>query len=397
MQITLYSKINQNIKNINYSEQRVNDLIDINLQVTTMMLVTADYNQHKKDPTLKQESTFIYADLATAAGWFDNAKTKLKMEATLLKDAQTDLSLKSTQLSDDSLAKINPSNVVLKYKNVPGMPATYTYTIWQAIMEIVVSSYRIATMNISQVDDSTDATVYFVAENSLNNVIVNLDISSDAIMDEIESTRKFNITIFLILLCVASFALLLSTVLLMPVINKVKKNKQEVLELFMHIKKQNANEELNKCRKFLGTFQSNQETELIAAEAEEAQQEGAEEGENPGGKLKWTDKSRGYGSSKRKFKRLVLNLGIVLFKFIFLILIMEGYFVMSYFLSSTFLDRVSSLTQELNQLISRLPTHSFLLLIEKYVHSFIFTKLHIDCQYSRTTISQSRTRTPRPT
>jgi len=368
MQITLYNKINQNIKNINYSEQRVNNLIDINLQVTTMMLVTADYNQHSISPNLPQDQSFLYDSLTETTKWFEEAKTKLKIEATLLKDAQTDLSLKSTQLSDESLAKINPSDVVLKYKNVPGMPATYTYTIWQAIMEIVVSSYRIATMAISQVDDKTDATVYFVTENSLNNVIVNLDISSGAIMDEIESTRKFNVMIFLILLCVASFALVLSTVLLMPVINKVKKNKQEVLELFMHIKKGDANEELNKCRKFIGAFQANQETELIAAEAEEGQNEGGEEGdaETAAGRLKRLEKNRGYGTSKRKFKRLVLNLGIVLFKFIFLILIMEGYFVMNYFLSSTFLDRVSSLTEELNQLISRLPTHSFLLLIQKY-------------------------------
>ncbi len=373
MEIWLYDKINQNIKNINYSEDRVNDLIDINLQVTEMMLITADYNQHAANASLVSSSSYIYDNTTVTAGWFAADETKLKMEATMLKDAQTDLSLKSTDLSDSSLAKINPSNVVLKYKYVSGMPANYTYTIWQAIMEIVVSSYRIATMNISQVDDTTDATVYFVTQNSLNNVIVNLDISSGAIMDEIESTRKLNITVFLILLGVASLALLLSTVLLIPVVNKIKKNKQEVLELFMHIKKQDANEELGKCRKFLGTFQSNQETELIAAEVDEGQQEGVEEGAEPADpngnanstdKYKKFDKNR-YGTSKRKFKRLVLNLGIVLFKFIFLILIMEGYFIMCYFLSSTFLNRVSSLTDELNQLICRLPTHSFLLLIEK--------------------------------
>ena len=369
MQILLYDQINQNIKNINYSQQRISNLIDINLQITEMMLITADYNQHAANSALVSTSSFIYDNTTITAGWFATAKTKLKMEATLLKDAQTDLSLKSTDLSDESLAKINPSNVVLKYKNVPGMPANYTYTIWQAIMEIVVSSYRIATMNVTQVDDASDATVYFVTENSLNNVIVNLDISSGAIMDEIENTRKLNVVVFLILLCVASFALLLSTILLIPVINKVKKNKQEVLELFMHIKKQDANEELGKCRKFLGTFQANQETELIAAEGDEGQQEaGGEEGEvevSATDKLKKFDKNR-YGTSKRKFKRLVLNLGIVMFKFIFLILIMEGYFILNYFLSSTFLDRVSSLTDELNQLISRLPMHSFLLLIEKY-------------------------------
>ena len=248
--------------------------------------------------------------------------------------------------------------------NVPGMPASYSYTIWQAIMEIVVSSYRIATMNTSQVDDNTDATVFFVTKNSLNNVIINLEISSDAIMNETKNTKDLNITIFLILLCVASFALLLSTALLVPVINKVKKNKQEVFELFMHIKKSQANEELKKCRKFMGTFQQNQETEMIVAEGEEEKKEGEEEDE-PGHIKHGFGDGNNYSSFRRKFKSLSLDLGIVLFKFIFLILLMEGYFIMSYFLSSTFLGRVSSLTQELNMLIARLPTHSLLLLVEK--------------------------------
>ena len=365
MQVTLYDKINLNIQNINYSEDRLNNLIDINLQVTMMMLVTADAKQHAANPNLAQTKSVLYDNLTVTAGYFETARTKLKASATKLKDAQTDLSLKSTQLSADSLAKINPDNVVLDYKNVPGMPATYTYTIWQAIMEIVVSSYRIASMNITQVDENEDATVYFVTKNSLNNVIINLDISSGAIMDEIDSTRRFNVTIFLVLLCVASFALLLSTVLLVPVINKVKKNKQEVLELFMHIKKQHANEELVKCRKCLAEFQQVQSTEINAAEAEDPQPDGQEEDPEATPGKKVPEKNRITGSGRRKYKRLTLNLGIVVFKFIFLILLMEGYFIMSYMLSSTFLDRVSSLTQELNQLISRLPTHSFLLLIEK--------------------------------
>ena len=208
------------------------------------------------------------------------AESQLNAEATNLKNAQTELSLRCTGLSSSALAEINPSNVTLEYMNVPGMPASYSYTIWQAIMEIVVSSYRIATMNTSQVDDNTDATVFFVTKNSLNNVIINLAISSDAIMNEIKNTKDLihhNFPLFC--LCVASFALLLSTALLVPVINKVKKNKQEVFELFMHIKKSQANEELKKCRKFMGTFQQNQETEMIVAEGEEEKKEGEEEDE----------------------------------------------------------------------------------------------------------------------
>ncbi len=47
------------------------------------------------------------------------------------------------------------------------------------------------------------------------------------------------------------------------------------------------------------------------------------------------------------------------------VIIIEGYFIVVYFLSYVFLQQVSRLVTELRLLISRAPTHSFLLLIEK--------------------------------
>ena len=44
----------------------------------------------------------------------------------------------------------------------------------------------------------------------------------------------------------------------------------------------------------------------------------------------------------------------------------EGYFLLLYFLSTDFLDKVSHLVDELSLLLSRAPAHSFLLLMEKY-------------------------------
>jgi len=61
-----------------------------------------------------------------------------------------------------------------------------------------------------------------------------------------------NMQIFLYLLISASFALFISLVFLIPVVNKVKKNKQEVLELFTNktIEK-HIDEQLKLCRNFI--------------------------------------------------------------------------------------------------------------------------------------------------
>ena len=383
MQVTLYGKINNSIDIINYSEMRLSYLIDLNLQITQMMLITNTTNSRLAK---SNKTTMLTNSNQDLINMFSIAKQKLSFQASNLMNSQTSMSLLSADLSDTAMAKVNPGDVSLIYMDILAKNANYTYSVWQSIMEIVVSSYRISTMNINQVDDTKDPTVYFVTKNSLNNVMNSLNTSSKAIMDEAESTRKLNVTIFLILLSVASFALALSTALLIPVINKVKKNKQEVFELFMHIKKTEATMALNKCRKFLGTFQANQDTEMIAGDVEEDKQENQEEiaEEHDVNANKRLGESRQMGTYRRKFKTLALNLGIVLFQFIFLILIMEGYFILSYFLSTTFLSRVSSLSDELNMLISRIPTHSLLLLMAKYLFEY---QTILGLQFSKTTNS----------
>lgn len=91
-------------------------------------------------------------------------------------------------------------------------------------MEIVVSAYRISTMDLSQITDD-NPTCYFVIQNCLNSVLTSLKSSTDAILNESEKSRQYNMSIFLYLLIAASLALFISLVFLIPVINKVKKNK----------------------------------------------------------------------------------------------------------------------------------------------------------------------------
>jgi len=371
MQVILFGKISQSLKNIRHSGDRLNYLIDVNLHATTMSIITADYKLRKNYPNLNPYSYVLYDNQTIKEQLFEDTRELLRTAATKLKNVETDLSLETASLSRESLNKINPEGVMLDFRPVEGMPKGYDYTIWQAMMEIVVSSFRIATMDIDQVDDTTDSTVYFVTHNSPNGILISLQSSTAAIIDESENSRKSNVFIFLILLCVVSFALVVSTILLIPVIRNVKMNKQDVLELFMLVKKPDIEEELTKCKKFYSTIQTGQETELNVAGPEEnkenqnAQNNDAETLEQKNKKI--LDRMGKSATRKqKKFKRLSVGLGMVAFKFSFIILIMEGYFLMTYFLSETFLNRVSSLTTEISQLVSRLPTHGLFLLIVKY-------------------------------
>ena len=104
------------------------------------------------------------------------------------------------------------------------MPETYRLSMWEAIMEIIVSAFRISTLEITQVKDDQPS-VLFVMKNCLNSVLEALKSSTDAIINESESSRSSNMQIFLYLLIAASCSLFISLIFLTPVINKVKRNK----------------------------------------------------------------------------------------------------------------------------------------------------------------------------
>ena len=57
------------------------------------------------------------------------------------------------------------------------MPSFYVFTMWEAIMEIVVSAYSIATMPLYKITDF-EPTAYFVMQNSLNSVFEALNNST---------------------------------------------------------------------------------------------------------------------------------------------------------------------------------------------------------------------------
>jgi len=67
--------------------------------------------------------------------------------------------------------------------------------------------------------------IFFIMQNCLNSVLEAVNSSTEAILSESNDSRQSNIQVFLYLLIAASCSLFVSLVFLLPVINKVKKNK----------------------------------------------------------------------------------------------------------------------------------------------------------------------------
>lgn len=158
IQISLFDLINQNIKNIHNSEQRLSYIIDITLRSRTLILMNNDY------------LTSVVSNQTARDILYNTTINELRSSATLLKVAQTELSLKTSTLSEEQLQMINPSDVKMKYLKYPNMPDFYTFSVWEAIMEIVVSAYRVSTLPLKMITDS-HATVFFIMQNCLNSVM----------------------------------------------------------------------------------------------------------------------------------------------------------------------------------------------------------------------------------
>jgi len=356
IQLVLFSKINKNIKSIRYSENRYNYILKLDHNVVKLLFLNINHNKGDVITTIFQD----YKSLDAA---FTPITEDLRKAADLLKNTQAELSSKTADFPVDSRREINPNDVALVFMPVKGMPAGYNYTILQALMEVVVSAFQISNMKVEDIDDNVNPTLYFIVINVINKLLLNLEASTSAIKKSIDSSRDTSAFIFLILLCVASATIVISAGVLVPIIRKVKGNKQDVLALFMIVKRADINEELKKCKKFNSTLQINLDMEINQLENEDEKEE---EDEKEWRAKKAREDDRSGIKVRKRFKHLVIGLGMVAFKFSFVIVIMEGYFIITYFLSRTFLNQVLSLTTELSKLLMRLPDQSLLLLAIEY-------------------------------
>jgi hypothetical protein len=94
-----------------------------------------------------------------------------------------------------------------------------------------------------------------VQHNCLNSLLGQLKESTQAIILATNSIRDSSLAFFLYLLISVSCALLISVAFLLPIINRAKKQKQEVLELFLHKKIERAiDDQLKLCRWFITKY-----------------------------------------------------------------------------------------------------------------------------------------------
>jgi hypothetical protein len=246
---------------------------------------------------------------------------------------------------------INPSQIQLVYNSPAALPMFYYVDIWSAVMISSVDALSIMNMTISNVTRN-DTTVFFILANSLNNVLYSIYNGTQAILDESSNISNQVRNTLMILLIVASCSIFISLCLIFPVATKVDQNKDELLTHFTLIDRDNVKQQLVKCREF---FNNLHDKENHTQQVDELEEEEAKEDENSaaladkeasGDEDKGTKKIRRQSKRGKNHKKYSTNFISLIVKFLLVVTILEGYFVLCFLESGTFLNVAKGLIQE---------------------------------------------------
>ncbi len=390
----LYEDLKSNIDNIFYSKSRYINTVGVGASVRSLVLMNKyarKTNVSLIDPTVKNATDYYkdgYDTLGlTTMNYSAWVYENLETYAVNLKDAQNALSTSKFSFSQENIELINPSAIQISYKQAVNIATQFSVDCWSAIMGLVTHSLKVQHMNLSDVN-TNDSSVYYVLTNSFNSILQTIENSTSAILSESNKSASGNRQVLLILLIVASVAISVSVAIIVKVIVKVKQNKEDILVLFTEIPSKSIKTQLNKCRRCFNSFreedktgQNEQNLEVEEEEEKKEEKEGEGEGKEEGDGEEEDDNKdsagllkaertthRGGRKVKKKFKPYSTNIFSLLLKFTFFVAILEGYFMLSYFKSDSFLTLALDLINEIGAITQRSNSNGFLYyVLQEYV------------------------------
>ena len=293
----------------------------------------------------------------------EQKRQSLLENIALIQEAQNNLShttLRDVFSSEDNKL-INPESLQLVYNSRPAMPMFYYVDIWSAVMSVAMHSLEIRELPLHSVRKN-HTSVFFILANSMNSILTSIENSTQAILDENSHISEHVDSALRILLYVASGSLFVSICLIFPVATKVDKNKDELLRNFMLIDRDDVKKQLDKCRLFFNTMHDKEHvTQQNMDDIDEEESKQDEEGKNEG---EGEEQTKQYKHQKRRknkmHKKYSSNFLSLIIKFIVVLTVLEGYFLLSYFMSLSFLSKINDLILESGTITKRQFSNNFL-------------------------------------
>jgi len=370
---SLYNSIELNIKNIAYSRERSLSLTSVAGSVRSLLLINEDARDSGIpliDVENSRNSIDYYKDGYRELS--DNPMTytqwiyrNLHTYAIRLKLAQNELSVRKVGISSKDMEAVNPSKIEITYGSSTETATRFFVDCWSGIMALVTHSLRIYQLDIKDIKEANPS-VYYLLDNNFNSILSSIENSTISLIDNINRDTNRSKTVLLILLIVASISIAVSLVIILRVVFKTSKNKEDILVLFTEIPSKNIKMQLKQCRKCLnelrddhrGQIEQEFEEEEMKETKEEVKEEKKESEDTE--ELLNADKPKKTKGEVKKFKPYTTEIFGILLRFIIFIAIIEGYFLLTHFTSSSFLTSSLGLKNELAELTDKKNMNSFL-------------------------------------
>ena len=172
-----------------------------------------------------------------------------------LDESQDDLMNKCIVISSDVYEKVNPSDVEIKEK-IGNTIVTREESIWESIQLLITETLRVWDSELSQLTKNNPS-LFFILYNSVNGILESLQKSTQVLVDYIKDMISETRFVYLLMFVIASAALFVSALGIIPLITKAAGNKQNVLVLFLYLSEAVVEAEITKLKEFITHIPSN--------------------------------------------------------------------------------------------------------------------------------------------
>jgi len=271
--------------------------------------------------------------------------------------------------TSDISQKINPDKIDIQ--NTFGITTLSSEDAINGLISHALKLKMIWKPEKSSWDQDSDDSINYVIYNAYNSILGKLSNSLNAILENTDHDIGNNNTKFMIFFCVASGALLISISIVLPVVVKARKNKQELLGLFFEIPPRRISMQLEKCNQFCRMIHGENEVERPEMEDEDninarggkQEQKNVDEADallenNVSNSAELSSKETGgrapAGKKKKAIASYSTNIVALIFESFITLGILLSFFLYQYVRSHYFTDIVNHLMEELGETARRM-------------------------------------------
>jgi len=288
--------------------------------------------------------------------------------ASILKESQVILSNSKNTIGLKDVKAVNPSNIIVSFNSIANRSfSTVIMDATEAIDGLVMHALRVKGNNENYADQDwikvSENSLFFILTNALNSILSKVERSSDALSDNTRNIAGKHRTALLVFLIFINGVLIPVGAIIMFLVIKIRKNKQDLLAMFIEIPIKKAKAQLEKCQGYCKMLHEEGDVEGQAM-SENGKDDKKEEEED----LLLTDNKNPLAEDmtkkRKKYKPYSSGIVSLIIESVVVVAILEFFFIYLFARSVWLRNSMSHLVDEVGIIINRRTSNELYYWIE---------------------------------